>query len=104
MNDCERVWEAICKRAQRLGVQPLNALPGCWYQKLTGGWEFAVNGHNEPKTQKFEQHDEPVGIGPFHLYAEFNGWPAATLTPYGGEIAAGAAANVDTFIEALEAA
>ena len=33
----------------------------------------------------------------------FNGWPAGIIDPMGGIIAAGAAANEDTFIAAIEA-
>ena len=99
----QRIWKAAADRAFRLGATPLNRLPGCWYQKLDGGWEVAVNAHKEARGQKFEYHDCRVKVPPFSMYAEFNGWPAATLNLKRGEIAAGSLANADSLIAALEA-
>lgn len=71
---------------------PLKDHPGLWRHALPGGWEAAVNGHGEPID----------GVPPYHARLTFNGWPAGIINPYGGIIAAGEAANEDTFIAALD--
>ena len=78
---------------------PLNALPSCYERRLDEHWFIAVNGHEEPRKTK-----GGISIRPYYLYVEFNGWPAGTVHPYGGEFAAGSLANEETFIEACEKA
>jgi hypothetical protein len=90
---------AIMQLAEALGVRDINKLDGCWERDLDGAWFFAVNGH---------QHEiacsKGAAVPPFHVYLEFNGWPAGIFSPRGGVIAAGEAANEGTFIEAVNAA
>jgi hypothetical protein len=38
---------------------------------------------------------------PFHAKIVFNGWPAGLISPFDGVIAAGMAANEETFISAI---
>lgn len=90
----------IAELCHALGAGPMNKHAGCWECQVDKRWKIAVNGHPEPKVSSLSE----VPIEPFHAYAEFNGWPAGILNPYGGTIAAGECANEDTFIAALEAA
>lgn len=74
---------------------------GAWRYKLITDdrWEFAVNGHKEAVVSPLLPN---TNIEPFEAYVEYNGWPFATIGPYGGQMGAGELANEDTFIEALE--
>lgn len=63
-----------------------------WSHKVDELWSFEVNGF--PHTEQ--------GIPPFNVKVVFNGFPAGLIGPYDGIIAAGAAANEDTFIQALK--
>lgn len=79
-----------------LGAAPLNKHAGCWEHQIDESWRVAINGHREA-------HDvEGVSLPPFHIYLEYNGWPAGILHPLtGGLMAAGEAANEGTLIAAL---
>lgn len=92
------VFESIVMLAERLGVEAISTLPGCWEVQVDERWWFAVNGHREPIACS-----KGPTVPPVHVYVEFNGWPAGILSPAGGEFAAGAAANADAFIAALAA-
>lgn len=87
----------IANLAERLGVKDINVLPGCWEFRLDDQWWIAVNGRKEAV-----KCSTGVMVEPVHAYVEYNGWPAGVLTPYGGVIAAGSAANEQTFIDALK--
>lgn len=93
------IWSAIFELAKSDGVVPLKALPGCWYRRLDERWEIGVNGHREARSCTFA--DGPSRVPPFSICVVFNGWPAGIIDPHGGSIAAGALANIDTFVEAL---
>ena len=87
----------IAVLAQRLGVTEINKLPGCWEHQVDEQWWIAVNGRSEAV-----ECSRGFKIDPFDCYIEYNGWPAGSINPGGGIIAAGEGANEDTFIEALQ--
>lgn len=103
MTDTESVslaFAEIVKLCEVLDVHHINQLPGCWEYQVDEQWWIACNGHREPTkcSKGFE-------VAPFHCYVEFNGFPAGEFHPiHGGFIAAGTAANEDTFIAALKLA
>ena len=93
---CTLAFALIAELAEALGVTAIGKLAGCWERDLDAHWFIAVNGHSAP-TPCSKGADVP----PFTCYVEWNGWPAALVTPAGGEIVAGSAANEDALIEAL---
>ena len=99
MSEMATLFTAIMEYAEAKGVSKINALPGCWEVQVDEQWWFAVNGQKLPVTCS-----HGVEIEPFHCFVEYNGWPAGIFTPYGGEFAAGSAANEETFEAALKAA
>ncbi len=92
-------FAAVIDFAHSHGAKALVNHPGCWQRDVDGHWWIAINGHDEPT--RCTRSDVP--IEPFHCYVEFNGWPAGLLSPADGILAAGAIANEDAFIEALQA-
>lgn len=93
-----KLWDLVIEIAKKLKAVPLNQHQGCWYVRLDERWEFAVNAHNAVVRSPELEAEVP----PFHLYAKFNGWPFAVISPQGGEIGSGRLANIDTFSEALK--
>ena len=96
---------AVMELAESRGVSKINQLDGCWSYQIDDQWWIAVNGH----TVAVESPVSPLSgltatVEPFSVFVEFCGWPAGFLDPFGGIIAAGAAANEDTFIAAVKAA
>lgn len=82
----------------RVGV--IADLPGGIYERQIGDlWRIVFNGGAKTR----EQDDHAPKLPPFSVYVEFNGWPAGIIGPSGGILAAGDAANEDTFIAAIEA-
>ena len=88
----------ICELAEKDKVGPLNKLPALWVRQLDDKWLLVANGHRQ--SLKYNN----VAVPPFHFYVEFDGWPAGMFDAYDGCIAAGSAANEETFIAALERA
>ena len=84
----------ICGLAIALGHESLNEHEGLCEFPVNAHWALAMNGHNSTVD------DVPA----FNVRIEFNGWPVGILGPSGGVIAAGSAANEDTFIAALDEA
>ena len=85
----------LAELAMALGVEGINKFPGCWEHQVDEHWIIKVNGHQVPVD----------GIQPYEMMVWFNGWPAGIVHPiHGGVIVAGATANEDTFITALDAA
>lgn len=74
-----------CALAVKDDVGLISALPDHTFTRTVGVWKIALNGKD------------------FQAKIEFNGWPAGIIDPHGGIIAAGEAANEDTFIAAIEA-
>lgn len=95
----KEAFSAIAQLAGRLGIEKINEMEGCWEHQVDGLWWIAVNGHTKPL-----KCSHGAEVPPINCYIEFNGWPAGIIDPFGGIIAAGAAANEDTFIDALNAA
>jgi hypothetical protein len=92
--------EAFCRLAElasALGVKSINKLPACWEVQVDGRWWVAMNGHGEAV-----KASDGADVPPYSAWITFNGWPAGVLSPVGGVIAAGSAANEDTFIDALK--
>lgn len=94
----EPLFILLSKLAVKDGAAPINKNPGCWERQI-GEWWIAVNGQQD--TEKCSHGAE---VPPFNCYVEFNGWPAGLFDPTGGIIAAGDAANEETFAAAVEAA
>lgn len=82
-----------------LDAAPLNKHKGCWEHDIDQRWSVYWNGHGEP-----QKSSRGVQVPAFTCAVHYNGWPAGLINPYGGIIAAGEAANENTFIAAIEAA
>lgn len=83
-----------------IGVTDARNIEGCVEHQIDKQWFVALNGHDEPTACSKSRNP----VMPYHIYVEFNGWPAGVLNPYGGCIAAGEAANETTFIAAVKSA
>jgi hypothetical protein len=90
---------AVCDLALSLGFRDLNKRDDCWEHQIDANWWVAVNGRKEPT-----KCSHGLTVHPYQCYIEFNGFPAGIIDPYDGIIAAGDAANEDSFIEAVKAA
>lgn len=100
MNDTySEAFALIADLAAKNGAAPLRQFEACWEHQVDETWKLFINGHREPK-----KTSHGLDVPAFHCLVEFNGWPAGLIHPYGGEIAAGSAANEDTLIQALRAA
>lgn len=90
------------------GTLPISKLPGLWKRKLDERWTFWVNGHMDGprKVEDGDQGGQGFEVHPGDVFVEFNGWPAGSFSLITGEgiIAAGAAANYETFCDALRGA
>ena len=96
-----RILESFSKvmdLAQYLGVYSIKDYPGCWEHHIDEHWWIAVNGH--PETMEANG----IKVEPYHVYVEFNGWPAGLFNMRSGSIAAGDLANEQTFIDAIDRA
>jgi hypothetical protein len=92
-----RSFAAVCDLAISLGVTRINKLPGCWEHQVDEHWWVAVNGHDKPTLCSTE-----TSVPPFSIYVVFNGWPAGIIDAGGGCLAAGALANEETFLAAIQ--
>lgn len=98
----ERIVEAmmrVVELAEKLGVTKINEMDGCWEHQVDEKWWIACNGHQETT-----RNSHGAEVPPFHVYVEYNGWPAGLINPRQGVIAAGEGANERTFIAALRKA
>ena len=93
-NVISTAFTAVVELAIALGVHRADQLPGLWEYTVDEQWRVRLNPHD----------DERERIPPFHVAIEFNGWPAGLVSPGGGVIAAGEAANEEAFIVAVVAA
>ena len=89
-------WLGICALAIKDGVK-IPEIPDGIYRRDIAEWKITFNGTNEDKV------DAGIDLPKFEAYVQYNGWPAGLIGPAGGILAAGAAANEDTFIAAIEA-
>lgn len=87
----------IAELCTAAGVAPLTKHRGC-VEVTAGAWTITVNGHARPKRSR-----RGLFVPRFSALLEFNGWPAGSMNPFGGIVAAGEAANEDTLIAALRA-
>lgn len=92
-------WTGCCALAKKDGVIPVSTAPNGVYDRRVGLWRVVFNGTGEAK-DRAENHPE---LPPFAVYVEYNGWPAGIIDPRGGILAAGMAANEDSFIADIEA-
>lgn len=92
-------FAAVMDYAVSQGAENIGDVEGCWESQVDAQWWIALNGHDKPT-----KNTRDLSVESFHCYIEFNGWPAGHISPFGGWIAAGEAANEDTFIDALKAA
>lgn len=92
------VFSKACDLAIGLGHSEINKLPGCLEITVDEHWWFAINAHQE----KVESSKGNVPAG--SIYFEFNGWPAGMVDAGGGTLCAGALANEEELIKALDAA
>ncbi len=95
---CE-AFHLIGKLGSALGVKSIKDFTGCWEHDIDEHWHIALNGHQETV-----KSSSGVEVAPFNCWVEWNGWPAGYLDPRGGIIAAGEAANEESFCDALRAA
>ncbi len=84
------VFYAVSKLCEILKESPIKGK--VWEHKIDDHWFIKINGHSK----------EMQGIPAFHMTIEYNGFPAGIVSPFEGTIAAGEAANEDTFIEAVQ--
>lgn len=104
MTDNERpiseAFLAMASMFERRGRVPLK---GKLVTETCGPWQVCMNG--TPETIRVDPPDS-MGcdeVPPVHAAIFFNGWLAGVLSPFGGWIAAGEAANEATFTAAMEA-
>ena len=92
--------DTLMRYVEHIGVElPLSKHPECWEHQLDEQWRLFWNGHDTPK-----ESSTGSTVPAFHLYVEYNGWPAGVVPPVGsGWIAAGDCANEDALIAVLEA-
>ena len=91
--------DCILVLAEKLGISNLaQTYKGrLWEHKVDDRWTFAVNANLEPYSTA-----SGISVDPFHVYVEFNGWPAAVFHASGeGTFVAGSAANAAEFNAAL---
>jgi len=98
------LWQLILDLHGARNLAPIKDMPdGVWKQALPGGWFMAVNGGDKVQIVAPEG-GMAVPVERFEVAFWFNGWLAGTLSPLGGTLAAGEAANIDTLAEALRLA
>jgi hypothetical protein len=95
VNICQ-VFMLICEFAELSGAAPLNYHADCWEAEIDDKWKIAVNAHNDPRPTTYG-----YPVPPISAFLQYNGWPAGIVTPTGGYMAAGDAANEDALITAL---
>lgn len=91
-------WMGCGCLAVKDGIGLISELPDKVWRRSFGAWQIIFNGTEDTQSPK----DAP-DLPPFAVYVKYNGWPAGIITPAGGVIAGGTAANEDTFIAAIEA-
>ena len=96
--DSEDARDLIFKLHKASGETPIGGR--VWYRRLNEQWEMWVNGNMKPAT--VEGNEIQAG----DVYMQFNGWPAGIWNIIRGDgvIAAGGAANYDSFCAALSTA
>lgn len=67
-----------------------------------GGWRVVINGTEADHEVALSDECMGATVPPVHMAVFWNGWLAGILNPAGGVLAAGEAANEDTFIAAMK--
>ena len=100
MNDpiCE-AFGVLAALGCAVGAERFAGSGECWEHQIDDQWFVAMNTSDAP----IDCSHGPK-VKPYHAFVEFNGFPAGSINPYGGIIAAGDAANEDSFIAAMRAA
>ena len=84
MSDVKLAFMGICALGIKDGIAPIPELPDRTYRRTIGKWAVELCSDD------------------YQAKVSFNGWPAGIIGPAGGIIAAGDAANEDSFIAAIE--
>lgn len=105
MTPDESIFVTIAKLHESLGLPPLGEMPGrMWIHKVDDHYTLAINAGDIMLRKIQPEGTMGADIPPFTCAVWFNGWLAGLFTPYDGTFAAGSAANLDTFREALRKA
>lgn len=91
---------AAVEACGRLDPTPIRQRPGEVAEFSVGGWHVAINA-SDAEAELGPQDGMRCAIPPKHVGAWWNGFLAGIFSAHGGTIAAGALANEDTFIEAM---
>jgi hypothetical protein len=91
--------DAVAQLAISLDAIPLHKHAGCWEHQIDKQWWIAFNGQKQAV-----ECSKGISVDPYHVYIEFNGWPAGIINPFEGTLCAGEIANESTFIAAVEKA
>lgn len=89
-------FAAVVELGLALGAAPLNKFHACWECDIDDQWHISFNGHRETKKSR-----DGLNVPAFTLCVTFNGFPAGLIDPRGGVLAAGEAANEETFLAAV---
>jgi len=89
----------VCNLAEALGVQNIEALPGCW-EYSWDDYKIVVNGKKENRTPSFSSDME---IPPYHCFIVKNDMPVGLIYPEGGSLMQRDDCNEDIFIDAVVA-
>ena len=103
-NDLEKFWAAIHDLWEARGDKPMTEIDGAWCVEIDGGWYIAANGTNKTVMVAPPSDVMPIEVRQFEAVVWFNGWLAMLVTPAGGSVCNGSAANLDTFCEAVRKA
>lgn len=97
--DGTKVFCLACELGMALGWENISLEPGCREYQIDANWWMAINPHRAACVSS--KGASVPGLG---IWFEWNGWPAGVVSPGGGLMACGSAANVDTLIAAIKAA
>jgi hypothetical protein len=93
--------EAFMAIAEMLGRRGHAPLKGKLITETVGPWVVCLNAQAAPASVALDGTMGCEDVPPHHAVIFFNGWLAGTLSPFDGWIAAGEAANEDSFIKAV---
>ena len=97
----DRLYSAVFLKVGELcyslGLRNIKDQPGCAEHKIDEQWWFAINPHDEPA-----ECSTGTTVPPLSVYFQFNGWPFGVVGPGGGMMGAGAAANEEKLLLALD--
>lgn len=93
----DQVSEAFVLLAELALAEGVADTPlGIW-ERAFDPWHVSLNRDNIAR-----KNVRGLEVPPYSAMVTFNGWPAGIIDPRGGILAAGAAANEDTFIAAIK--